>query len=50
MLKSLIKKVIFGIVPWYFGEFEAVKTDSLPAAIKDRFKENKSNKNKADSY
>ncbi|MFT7822657.1 hypothetical protein ACLFK3_16190 [Bacillus siamensis] len=43
MLKSLIKKAN-GLVPGYTGEFEAVKTDTLPAAIKDRFKEIKSNK------
>lgn len=32
-----------GLVPGYTGEFGAVKTDTLPAAIKGRFKE-KSNK------
>ncbi|WP_176465411.1 hypothetical protein [Bacillus siamensis] len=32
-----------GLVPGYTGEFGAVKTDTLPAAIKERFKENKSN-------
>lgn len=40
----------YGLMPGYTGEFEAVKTDTLPAAIKGCSRKINLTKNKADSY